>query len=370
MLFFREGFSENAMPCSELDELTADSNYLHTTEDAQACYDLYDRGIRKTGYYYTTRKAQDLTAKMEGQPFNATGVSEVWGLLGGSNQSALYCDFEALPFKTCWDYHRTGVTTNGWYKAYLGGTTHTIYCDFNEHTSDEADMAKAVITPTQISNCTANDCSRLKLTYRIPEAAIQEVQMRSAKCNQAIEYEGNDATKRVITIGPLICKGACCDTERALDDNCDRFGLCQCKPNFSGSKCESCAIGFFGPKCEHQVRISPGTVYDNQGYVEVLSARGYGRSSRIVWRPCSGYKWNTRIADMVCKTLGFKKGVKGSTAKHCHSHYPYLAPCWNVYMPTYFSCNSSASSLSECTIDYYNANNYGSFANIECKKND
>ena len=75
---------------------------------------------------------------MEGQPFNATGVSEVWGLLGGSNQSALYCDFEALPFKTCWDYHRTGVTTNGWYKAYLGGTTHTIYCDFNEHTSDEA----------------------------------------------------------------------------------------------------------------------------------------------------------------------------------------------------------------------------------------
>merc|ERR1719300_1984624 len=126
--------------------------------------------------------------------------------------------------------------------------------------------------------------------------------MRSAKCNQAIEYEGNDATKRVISIGPLICKGACCDTERALDDNCDRFGLCQCKPNFSGSKCESCAIGFFGPKCEHQVRISPGTVHDNQGYVEVLSPNGYG-GSKGIWRPYYYSQWDHRRANMVCKTL-------------------------------------------------------------------
>ena len=109
--------------------------------DSQACYDLYDRGIRETGYYYTARKAENLSSAIQGQAFNYSGgVSEMRNT--GSAHSTLYCDFEALPYKTCWDYHKSGVTNNGWYKAYLGNTTHKIYCDFDEHTSDEAGKKK------------------------------------------------------------------------------------------------------------------------------------------------------------------------------------------------------------------------------------
>ena len=162
---------------------------------------------------------------------------------------------------------------------------------------------------------------------------------------------------------------ACCDTERALESNCDRMGICPCKPNFSGPRCESCATGYFGPKCEHKVRISPGTVHDNQGYVEVLSPSAWNGLAK--WRPYSGHPshWNHQRADLVCKTLGFKSGLKGWSRTHCRHTYPYMAPCYNQYKPPYVNCGSSATSLSECSIATYNNNGYAAFATIECTKN-
>ena len=46
-------------------------------------------------------------------------------------------------------------------------------------------------------------------------------------------------------------KACLCHEEGIRDDSCgDDTGICSCKPNFSGEKCDFCLPGFYGfPNC-------------------------------------------------------------------------------------------------------------------------
>ena len=41
-----------------------------------------------------------------------------------------------------------------------------------------------------------------------------------------------------------------CHQDGSVDGNCDKAGKCSCKPDFDGDKCNTCAKGYFGEKCE------------------------------------------------------------------------------------------------------------------------
>jgi laminin alpha 3/5 len=51
----------------------------------------------------------------------------------------------------------------------------------------------------------------------------------------------------------LMCSLCNCDVTGTTDEIClkDQGGICICKPNFAGEKCNQCAPGFFNfPTCE------------------------------------------------------------------------------------------------------------------------
>ena len=41
-----------------------------------------------------------------------------------------------------------------------------------------------------------------------------------------------------------------CHQDGSVDGNCNDTGKCVCKPDFDGDKCNTCAKGYFGEKCE------------------------------------------------------------------------------------------------------------------------
>lgn len=50
----------------------------------------------------------------------------------------------------------------------------------------------------------------------------------------------------------LMCSLCACNQQGTTEEICskDNGGVCFCKPNFTGEKCDKCAPGFFGPQCE------------------------------------------------------------------------------------------------------------------------
>ena len=80
-------------------------------EGFHSCQDYYNKGINITGdYYISTNQSSDYTLEK------------------------VHCDFEAIPYKTCWDHFQQGARENGEYKALIDGRTVTLECDFSETT--------------------------------------------------------------------------------------------------------------------------------------------------------------------------------------------------------------------------------------------
>jgi hypothetical protein len=87
----------------------------------------------------------------------------------------------------------------------------------------------------------------------------------------AIEADNNGAKSRVIlwdtipyfsqlpydtsgTLQVLSIQSSSCSPACSASAICSLSGTCICPPNFTGSSCESCASGHFGPECK---RMSP-----------------------------------------------------------------------------------------------------------------
>jgi len=146
----------------------------HHAEEYHSCYDYYDRGINKTGSYYITTKSAINSTKYD--------VLE-----------KVHCDFEVLPFQTCWDHYQSGARQNGEYKAYLGGRTVTIVCDFTNQNVGTGNGSTVLQhdysgTTTELSQCSASDCFTLNLTYDATNSVIEDVKRRSTKCSQTIQF--------------------------------------------------------------------------------------------------------------------------------------------------------------------------------------
>jgi len=150
--------------------------HRHQAKDYHSCYDYYDRGINKTGSYYITTKA--------------SANSTEYGIL-----EKVECDFEVLPFMTCWDHFKAGVRESGEYKAYLGGRTVNITCDFTSQTNGTNDEGSTLFphdssgAPTEVSQCSGSDCFNLNLTYDATTRVIEEVKKRSVSCSQTIQFD-------------------------------------------------------------------------------------------------------------------------------------------------------------------------------------
>jgi hypothetical protein len=50
-----------------------------------------------------------------------------------------------------------------------------------------------------------------------------------------------------------MCTLCACNQQGTTEEICSKDqGVCFCKPNFAGDKCDRCAPGFFGPQCERK----------------------------------------------------------------------------------------------------------------------
>jgi laminin alpha 3/5 len=52
----------------------------------------------------------------------------------------------------------------------------------------------------------------------------------------------------------LMCSLCNCNQQGTTEEICskDLSGVCLCKPNYTGERCDRCAEGFFGPQCERE----------------------------------------------------------------------------------------------------------------------
>jgi len=133
-----------------------------------SCQDYYHKGINITGdYYISTNQSSDYTLEK------------------------VHCDFEAIPYKTCWDHFQQGARENGEYKALIDGRTVTLECDFSEPRAEgltvfHHDHSDRVV---EISHCSEEDCFKHNLTYNSTDRVIKEVISTSQTCYQLFQFD-------------------------------------------------------------------------------------------------------------------------------------------------------------------------------------
>ncbi len=62
--------------------------------------------------------------------------------------------------------------------------------------------------------------------------------------SSSFEFDPNSGSNLVAL------QSSSCSTACSSGGTCDTSGSCNCLPTFTGSACETCASGFFGPNCQ------------------------------------------------------------------------------------------------------------------------
>jgi len=260
-----------------------------------SCQDYYNKGINITGEYYISTNQSS-----------------------GYTLEKVHCNFEAIPYKTCWDHFQEGARENGEYKALIDGRTVTLECDFSETAAEgltvfHHDHSDRVV---EISHCSEEDCFKHNLTYNSTDRVIKEVIRRSQTCYQLFQFDcflsalnpigswvGVDGSKNTFFSGDEgneICDCGIGSPSANLTNS-----LYDPKPR-SSNQCAQMPYLETRPKCNCDARQA--MVTSDRGFItnkKLLPVKGFNYG----YMTSKWQKANVTIGPMICS---------GDCGRHCN----------------------------------------------------